>query len=134
MLRVAPRNAALEINLRLKPARPPAIAGVHVGNGGLGARQGAAIVAGAAAGIEAAVPAHVIGLVALVLCFIAHNRVVMALVGIGAIGAVAAILIAGPIIGGFAQGPGLPALKQAAGRQGQDQQQNKNAPEHLTSL
>src|SRR5579871_445053 len=98
MLRVARRNAGLEILLvQLKSARTPAIARIHVGNGGRRPRQGAAGIAGAAAGIEAAVPTHAIGLVVLVLGVVTHHGVVLALIGVGAIGAVAAVLIAGPV-------------------------------------
>src|SRR4051812_48675517 len=88
-------------------------------------------MAGAAAGADAAVPAHMIGAVVIILLVVAHDGIVMALVGIRPPGAVAAVLIADAVIRRLAQGFDFLVFEQAAGRQRQQEQDQDRSHVYL---
>src|SRR5437868_6449677 len=72
-----------------------------------------------------------IGPVLLILLVVAHDGVVLTLVGIGSPGAVAPVLITDAIIGRLSQSANFLVGKQAAGRQRQ-QKQEKDDRAHIS--
>ena len=69
-----------------------------------------------------------IGAVGLILLVVAHNGVVMTLVGIGTVSTVAAILVADREVGRLAQLLDFLVLKQATGGQRQQQGNEQQSP------